>query len=417
MKVGHSPYDAAKFFAKKNKTTYDPSNFRRWFANRDDIKNQSGARARVVGAGRKPLLGDMEECLFNEIVEMRVANVKVTRAFICDRAQQMAAEHELEFSASKQWITNFMQRNRLSLRRTTNFTLLKEEELVSRAINYMAFLMKVKLAYDPRRTLLMDETAVYLEDSRTITVDIRGRKHVIMKTTGFSSMRITVVASVWANGQRATPLVIHKGESTAIKSGNGILFTSQPKSWVDSQLIIKWLDHMFPLVDTSDGKTLIWDSCRAHISKDVKQHCLKRKIHMVVIPGGMTPYLQAGDIAIYKAFKDQIGSLINEWKNSNMVEYTRGGNPKPPKENVVNEWVKIAWRAIPSETIQNSVNAAGFAFNHRNWHIAKHDIYGAKFIERWEELHGAGINDPDSSVSDSEDDFYVIEENGSDEDE
>ena len=85
----------------------------------------------------------------------------------------MAAE--LEFSASKQWITNFMQRNRLSLRRTTNFTLLKEEELVSRAINYMAFLMKVKLAYDPRRTLLMDETAVYLEDSRTITVDIRCR--------------------------------------------------------------------------------------------------------------------------------------------------------------------------------------------------------------------------------------------------
>ncbi|KAJ0396886.1 hypothetical protein ATCC90586_002829 [Pythium insidiosum] len=37
----------------------------------------------------------------------------------------------------------------------------------------------------------------------------------------------------------------------------------------------------------------------AHIGKLVKAHCAKRKIGMCVIPGGMTPYLQAGDIGVY----------------------------------------------------------------------------------------------------------------------
>ena len=42
----------------------------------------------------------------------------------------------------------------------------------------------------PSSTLLMDETAIYFEDSRTKTVDIVGRRHVVLKSTGFSSMRM-----------------------------------------------------------------------------------------------------------------------------------------------------------------------------------------------------------------------------------
>ena len=58
---------------------------------------------------------------------------------------------------------------------------------------------------------------------------------------------------------------------------------------------------------------------------------------MVVVPGEMAPYLQAGDIGIYKAFKDSISVLIDTWANSNEVEYTKGGKPKPPKQDCINE--------------------------------------------------------------------------------
>ncbi|KAG6948835.1 hypothetical protein JG687_00015238 [Phytophthora cactorum] len=48
----------------------------------------------------------------------------------------------------------------------------------------------------------------------------------------------------------------------------------------------------------------MWDSMREHISKAVKAKCSARNIAMCVVPGGLTSYLQAGDIGIYKSFKD-----------------------------------------------------------------------------------------------------------------
>ena len=97
----------------------------------------------------------------------------------------------------------------------------------------------------------MDEIPVYMEDARTQTVDIRGCKHVVIKTTGFASMRLTVVASVWADGIKLAPLVIHKGPSAGITRSHGVYSACQPRSWVDTQLLIKWIDHAFPPVDTS----------------------------------------------------------------------------------------------------------------------------------------------------------------------
>lgn len=46
------------------------------------------------------------------------------------------------------------------------------------------------------KTVLMDETTVYFEDDQMQTVDLSGQCHVVMKSIGFSSMWITVVAAV-----------------------------------------------------------------------------------------------------------------------------------------------------------------------------------------------------------------------------
>jgi hypothetical protein len=101
---------------------------------------------------------------------------------------------------------------------------------------------------------------------------------------------------------------------------------------------------------------------------------------MIVIPGGLTPYLQAGDIGIYREFKDWLLDLINQWKNSDGVEYTRGGNPKPPADHIVQTWVRDAWNGISIENIRKSVLSAGFNNDQLLWHILKHDVYGTRFL-------------------------------------
>ena len=122
-----------------------------------------------------------------------------------------------------------------------------------------------------------------------------------------------------------------------------MLTTTQPKAWVNSELLVNWIDALFPVVDVRQGKCLVWDSCQAHISKKVKEHCHKRNIKMVVIPGGCTPYLQAGDIGIFRILKDNLSETINARKNSEAVEYTRHRNPREPAPAVVEGWFRDAW--------------------------------------------------------------------------
>ncbi|POM66760.1 LOW QUALITY PROTEIN: Pogo transposable element with KRAB domainlike [Phytophthora palmivora] len=108
---------------------------------------------------------------------------------------------------------------------------------------------------------------------------------------------------------------------------------------------------------------------RANISNEVKDKCAAR--NMRVIPGGLTPYLQAGGIGIYKTFKDLLYLEMNAWKDSDKVEYTRFGKPRMPSIEVVCGWVRKAWHNTECNTVVNSIAAAGFADSYLDWHIAR----------------------------------------------
>ncbi|KAG2993294.1 hypothetical protein PC128_g23739 [Phytophthora cactorum] len=78
------------------------------------------------------------------------------------------------FAASDHWVSNFMRRFEISLRRRTNLTVLDDDVLVNRAVCNMSFLREQVPTIDLEKTILMDETAVYFEDARASTLDLRG---------------------------------------------------------------------------------------------------------------------------------------------------------------------------------------------------------------------------------------------------
>ena len=323
----------------------------------------------------------------------------------------MAEENNIALMATGNWVTKFLRRNGFSLRRTTNLTTLTDDQLIQRAVDYMKYLRSRIDFVNLTKTLLMDETAVYFEDARTQTVDLSGRRHVVMKSTGFASMRITVLAAVWADGRKAPPMVIHKKKQAQEVSriSGPLLVANQLKGWINTDLLIKWIDCQFPLVDTSPGKCIVWDSCRVHIAQKVKEHCRRRNVELIVIPGGMTPYLQAGDIGIYRELKDKVSNLIDHWKRSGDVEYTRGGNPKPPSDELVQSWVIDAWKGVSLDNIKNSIAAAGFNEDASQWHISKHDVYGEHFCEAWKNTGSTEANVEDFEAFGQDDEVDGIE--------
>lgn len=97
-------------------------------------------KKRCTGAGRRPALEELENVLFDQIVEMRTRKMKVSRSLLRGFAHQLAQEAGLsDFKASSTWCTLFMRRFKLSLRRVTNLTTLTDSQLVQRSVDYMIF--------------------------------------------------------------------------------------------------------------------------------------------------------------------------------------------------------------------------------------------------------------------------------------
>ena len=181
-----------------------------------------------------------------------------------------------------------------------------------------------KSKLNPSSTLLMDETAVLFEDPRRDTVDFTGARHVVLRSTGFASMRITIALTVTDMRTKLSPLLIWKGAKKPIEKSGADYVAYQERVWMNSELLIKWIDLMFPaLLNFCDVNGIVWDSMRAYIAKDVKAKCISKKIDMMVIPGGLTPYLQKGDIEIFKSFKDCLSSVIDDWKRSDRFSTPR----------------------------------------------------------------------------------------------
>ena len=95
--------------------------------------------------------------------------------------------------------------------------------------------------YDPRNIVLMDETAVVLEKTEKGTADVIGARHVGLRSTEYASMRITSILAVRRNGKRMVLANIFKGKRSEVTMISGCYPFTQPKDWVDSNLLCTWI--------------------------------------------------------------------------------------------------------------------------------------------------------------------------------
>ncbi|KAI9985997.1 hypothetical protein PInf_024882 [Phytophthora infestans] len=164
--------DVAQLIEKNGATVYfknEPSwkiseaQVRYWWKQRTAIKAAPALRSRLTGAGAKPRLSEIEDILFDQ----------VTRDWIRDAEQRLAASDlgDTDFVGSGRWVNGFMHTYGLSLRRTTNLTVLTDDVLTDRAVSYLSYLTSRIDGLSDDHIIMMNETAVYFEDRRRQTVD------------------------------------------------------------------------------------------------------------------------------------------------------------------------------------------------------------------------------------------------------
>lgn len=141
------------------------------------------------------------------------------------------------------------------------------------------------------------------------------------------------------DGKKAPPLIITEGKKDNIERVSGLYVLETEKSWCTQALIRKWADLMLPLaLQGSQKGLLVWDSASTHHAQDMK-HFLAERRDQIMIPAGMTAYLQTLDIAINKPFKDHLHMEINDYTKNRMKRNQHGNFVKPSLQEVMT-WVK-----------------------------------------------------------------------------
>lgn len=317
-------------------------------------------RLRRHGGGRKPLLREDQEIQLNSwIIARRDRKLVVTSQNVKDKAKLMNPA----IKASDKWLQGFLNRHQLSLRTPTIATskLYPPNELREMLINFWqsVLLARQQFSVEVKYIGNMDEVPIYFEMPPRKVINKRGAKTVVVKTSGDSRKRITVVLAVMADGTKLPPMIIFKGKTPLSVKGvvlsNKVAYIAfQENAWNTAQLTRTWFDKIWYKHVGTNQNLLVWDEFKGHVQCEFTRK--DDLTHRVLVPPSCTPIVQPLDVSINKAYKQHFRAIHDRWRLS-QTSFER-----PTKQMVAN-WVVAAWNRVPKELVEKSFKVCGISNN------------------------------------------------------
>lgn len=359
--------------AASRKYKIDRNSIRDWRRKREKIEKlikdtSSGAkRKRLDGGGRRVTDEEIEENLLEWIFDRRDKGLRVSRKLITIKAKKFQEEKQkddpniktLVFSAG--WLTQFMKRNGLSIRRRTTQTQKTPDQLIDKLSAYILKLRRLRkrMNYELKNIIAMDETAIWNDMISNTTVEKRGAHSVNMKTTGHEKSKITVCLTATADGTKKKPFFVSRGAKRDVKRLNEeykgkCIVASSASGWMDEPLTEQYCREVIGTFTFGSRRLLAWDSFSCHLTPRVKELLNKGKVDPVIVPGGCTKYIQAPDVSWNKPMKEYLREKYDTWLAEEDHELTAQGNMRGPSRQQMIEWVLDAWRKLPEDIIKKS---------------------------------------------------------------
>jgi hypothetical protein len=200
-----------------------------------------------------------------------------------------------------------------------------------------------------------DETAIYLDMLPNYTLEKKGVKELLLKTSGCEKLRLTVMLAATADGRKLSPFLILKRRTLPkLKSfPKDVIVRAQEKGWMTEELMLVWLKLVWsrrPAAFLNQPSMLVLDEFKGHVTDSVKDKLCKMKIELV-IRGGMTSVLQPTDVSINKSFKGRLRQQYLTWIVDPACELTETGKIRHAAPSEIARWVLAAWKAIPESII------------------------------------------------------------------
>lgn len=363
----------------------DRKRIREWSKSESELANTpQKKRRRFVGAGRSAAHPQLEKELLTWVEEQRNAKLVVNYRRLREHAHEIAQNQKIDlenFKCSDKWISNFMRRNRLSVRKITHMGQADNkttEEKMSVAKEYLDTIPAVTTDLENDQIFNMDETPVYIDMLSSTTVDFIGNKNVDASHCGATKARLTVVLCASAAGQILRTMVILKGLKRIpnVKVPRGIFLTVANKGSMTYELMLTWINSVFAMRTSNlfcqKKSALFMDECTAHKKSEVMDALKKRKTTVKLIPPKTTSYLQPLDVSVNAPFKTVLRRQWEDWFANGEKEYTKSGYRRKPSYQQIVDFVAEAVASIKPESVVRSFECCGISA--RGQHVPNDEL-------------------------------------------
>lgn len=179
------------------------------------------------------------------------------------------------------------------------------------------------------------------------------KDHFVRYVNGNNKDKVTVVASIAADGTKLPLQFIAKGETPAVLDSQigDVAYhnkTFSANGWTTSETFKQYLMSVREYYGVEDTNTvhILLDVFKAHVSDDVKQLASELNIKLYLIPAGMTDELQPLDKKIFGPMKTFARKLFR-------LRCKDNPNLKRTKKDACQDMVR-AWERLHEELIIDS---------------------------------------------------------------
>ena len=117
-----------------------------------------------------------------------------------------------DFAGTTSWCERFMRRNGLCMHTKTTIAQKLPHEYERKIIEFHKYVINMtkKLCFEIGQLGNMDKVHLMFDVPSNKTVDVKGAKTIVIKTSGNEKTRYTVVLACSADGTKLPPLLIFK---------------------------------------------------------------------------------------------------------------------------------------------------------------------------------------------------------------
>lgn len=241
------------------------------------LKDGAGKKKRISG-GKKLNSDELENELLEWILETREKSLRVSRKMIKKKAIELfpgcTDSRNINFRASNGWLDKFLKRNNLSQRRRTTLAQKDPSDMNKKIATFIAYnsMIRKKYKISDNNIIAMDETSAWFDMPSSTTIDQKGKKSIILKSTGHEKMHFTVTLAAKGDGTKLKPYITFKKairEVRKMESMTDAIVTSSQNGWMNEELTLEWLSKVVGKFSFSK-RMLCWDSYKCHISELIK---------------------------------------------------------------------------------------------------------------------------------------------------